>query len=73
MERVDSSETSDEGFNLFGNGVPVRTLKFNSGIGGLLGEGGGVIGTERGIATEENVGDDGCAEMMSLIRLGARV
>ena len=61
MERVDSSETSDEGFGLFGNGVPVRTLKFDFGIGGLLGEGGGV-GTERGVATEENVGDDGCAE-----------
>jgi len=62
MERVDSSETSDEGFSLFGNGVPVRTLKFDFGIGCLLGEGGGVVGTERGVATEGNVGDDGCAE-----------
>ena len=61
MERVDSSETSDEGFGLFGNGVPVRTLEFDFGIGGLLGEG-GVVGTERGVATEENVGDDGCVE-----------
>jgi len=62
MKRVDSSETSDEGFGLFGNGVPIRTLKFDFGIGGLLGEGGGVVGTERGVATEENIGDDGCAE-----------
>jgi len=61
MKRVDSSETSDEGFGLFGNGVSVRTLKFDFGIGGLLGEG-GVVGTERGVATEEDVGDDGCAE-----------
>ena len=62
MKRVDSSETSDEAFGLFGNGVPVRTLKFNFGIGGLLREGGSVVGTERGVATEENVGDDGYAE-----------
>jgi len=59
MKRVDSSETSDEAFGLFGNGVPVRTLEFDFGIGGLLGEGGGVVGM---VATEENVGDDGCAE-----------
>ena len=62
MERVDSSETSDEGFGLLGNGVPVRTLKFDFGSCDLLGEGGGVVGTEKGVATEENVGDDGCAE-----------
>ena len=43
---------------MFGNGFPVRTLKFDFGIGGLLGEGGGVVGTERGVATEESVGDD---------------
>jgi len=61
MKRIDNSETSDEGFGLFGNGVPVQTLKFDFGIGGL-GEGGGVVGTERGVATEENIGDDGCAE-----------
>jgi len=48
MKRVDSSETSDEGFSLFGNGVPVWTLKFDFGIGGLLGKGGGVVDTERG-------------------------
>jgi len=50
MKRIDSSEASDEGFGLFGNGVPVRTLKFDFGIGGLFGEGGGVVGTERRVA-----------------------
>jgi len=48
MEQMDSGETSDEGFGLFGNRVPVRTLKFYFGIGGLLGEGGGIVGTKRG-------------------------
>ena len=48
MERVDSGETSDERFGLFRNRVPVRTLKFDFGVGSLLGEGGGVVGTKRG-------------------------
>jgi len=52
MERVDSGETADERFGLFRNRVPVRTLKFNFGIGGLLGEGGGVVSTERGVTAE---------------------
>jgi len=72
MKRVDSSETLDERFGLFGNRVPVWTQKFDFGIGGLLGEGDSVVGTEIGVATEENLGDDGCAEM-SLIRLRACV
>jgi len=52
----------DEGFGLFGNRVPVWTLKFNFGISSLLGEGNGVVSIERRIATEENVDYDGCAE-----------
>jgi len=52
MERVDSGETSDERFGLFRNRVPVRTLKFDFGVGSLLGEGGGVVSTERGVAAE---------------------
>jgi len=63
MERIDSGETADERFGLFGNRVPVRTLKFNFEIGGLLGEGGGVVSMKRGVAAEEDVGDDGCAEI----------
>ena len=62
MERIDSGETSNEGFGLFGNRVPVRTLKFNFGISDLLGEGSGVVSSKRGVAAEEDVGDDGCAE-----------
>ena len=62
MEQIDSGETADERFGLFGNRVPVRTLKFNFEIGGLLGEGGGVVSMKRGVAAEEDVGDDGCAE-----------
>jgi len=52
MEQIDSGETADERFSLFGNRVPVRTLKFNFGIGVSLGEGGGVVCTERGVAAE---------------------
>ena len=52
MERIDSGETADERFGLFGNRVPVRTLKFDFGVGSLLGEGGGVVSTERGVAAE---------------------
>jgi len=63
MEQIDSGETADERFGLFGNRVPVRTLKFNFEIGGLLGEGGGVVSMKRGVAAEEDVGDDGCAEI----------
>jgi len=62
MERIDSGETSNEGFGLFGNRVPVRTLKFDFGIGGLLDEGSGVVSTKRGVSAEEDVGDDGYAE-----------
>ena len=55
MERVDSSEMLDERFGLFGNRVPVWTQKFDFGISGLLGEGDSVVGTEIGVATEENL------------------
>jgi len=36
------------------NRVPVRTLKFDFGVGILLGKGRSVVGTKRGAATEEN-------------------
>ena len=62
MEWIDSGKTSDEEFSLFGNRVPVHTLEFDSGISDLLGEGNGVVGTKRGVAAEENIGDDGCVE-----------
>ena len=55
MKRVDSSEMLDERFGLFGNRVPVWTQKFDFGISGLLGEGDSVVGTEIGVATEENL------------------
>ena len=40
-------ETSDKAFDLIRNRVPVRTLKFNFGIGVLLGGGGSMIDTKR--------------------------
>jgi len=55
MKQVDSSEMLDERFGLFGNRVPVWTQKFDFGISGLLGEGDSVVGTEIGVATEENL------------------
>jgi len=61
-KQVDSSKTSDEGFGLFRNRVPAWTLKFNFGIGSLLGEGGGIASIERRVATKENVSDNGCTE-----------
>jgi len=51
---------SNQGFGLVRNRVPMRTLVFGFEVGILLGEGGGVVGTKRDIATE-NVGDDDCA------------
>ena len=59
---IQSSKTSDKGFSLIGNRVPVRTLEFDFRVRVLLGQGGGVVGAKRGVAAEENVGDDGCAE-----------
>jgi len=53
-------EGGEKEFGLIGNRVSVRTLKFNFGVGVLLGEGGGVVGTKREVAKEDNVGDDGC-------------
>ena len=61
MEVIKNDDTSDKGFGLVRDKVPVRTLKFGFRVGILLGEGGGVVGTRRGIATEENAGDDGRA------------
>ena len=62
---IDSGKSLDDGFSLIGNRVP--TLEFDSGISDLLGEGNGVFGTKRGVAGEENVGDDGCAERDELV------
>ena len=61
MEVIKNDDTSDKGFGLVRDKVPVRTLKFGFRVGILLGEGGGVVGTRRGIATGENAGDDGRA------------
>ena len=67
MEWIQSGKTSDKGFGLMiRNRIPLRTLKFDSGIGILLGEGGSVVSTKKGVAAEESVGDDGCAERMNL-------
>jgi len=49
------------------NGVPVPTLKFDFKVGIMLGKGGGVVCMKRGVAAEESVDDDGCADrIMSL-------
>ena len=73
MEWIDSGKTSDEGFSLIGNRVPAQTLEYDSGISDLLGEGSGVVGTERRVAAEENVGDDGCVETCVLTNTCRRV
>ena len=44
------------------NRVLIRTLKFDFWASVLLGKGGGVVGTIRGVSIEENISDDGCAE-----------
>jgi len=48
MEWVEGGKTSDRGLDF--------------GVGFLLGEGGGVVGSKRGVAAEENVDDDDYAE-----------
>jgi len=60
MEPIESGETSDKGLGLIKNRVPIRTLKFDFWASVLLGK--GVVGTIRGVVTEENTSDDGCAE-----------
>jgi len=40
------------------SGIPVRTLKFDSGVDIMLGEGSGVVGMKRGVVAEESVDDD---------------
>ena len=62
MEPIESGKTSDKGLGLIKNRVPIRTLKFDFWASILLGKGGGVVGTIRGVSTEENISDDGCAE-----------
>jgi len=62
MEWIEGGETSDKGLGMIRNGIPVRTLRLNSGVDIMLGEGSGVVGMKRGIAAEESVGDDVCAE-----------
>ena len=57
---MEGSERSDIRLGLIRNRVPIRTLKFNFGIGVLLGVGRGAVGTKRGLAAEENVGNHGC-------------
>ena len=67
VEWTKGSETSNKGFGLIRYWVPMRTLKFDFGIGVLLGMGAGVIGTKRVVAAEESVGDHGCTgRLMSL-------
>jgi len=48
MEWIEGSETSDKGFGLIVNWVPVRTLEFDFEVSFLLGESGGVVGTKTG-------------------------
>jgi len=49
------------------NGIPVRTLKLDSGVDIMLGEGSSVVGMKRGVAAEDSVDDDGCEDrIMSL-------
>jgi len=47
------------------NGIPVRTLKLNFGIDIMLGGGGGIVSMKRGVAAEENIDDNVCAERES--------
>jgi len=54
MEVIENDKTLDKGFGLVRDKVPVRTLKFDFGVGILLGKGRSVVGTKRGAATEEN-------------------
>jgi len=57
MERIEGGETSDKVFGFTGSEVPVRTLKFYFWVSIFLGKDGGVVGTKRRIAAEENIGD----------------
>jgi len=59
MEWIDDG---DKGLGMIRNGIPVRTLKLNFGVDIMLGEGGGIVGMKRGVAAEESVDDDVCAE-----------
>jgi len=48
MEWIEGSKTLEKEFDLAGNMVPVRTLKFNFGVSILLGKGSGIVDTKRG-------------------------
>ena len=45
MEVIKNDDTSDKGFGLVRDKIPVRTLKFGFRVSILLGEGGRVVGT----------------------------
>jgi len=62
---MEGGETSDKVFGFTRNGVPVRPLKVDFRVSILLDKGLGVVGTKRGVTTEENVRDNGCAERES--------
>jgi len=60
MERVGGSETSNKGFDLIENWIPVWTLKFDFAVSVLLGKGGGLVCMKMGQTAEENA--NGCAQ-----------
>ena len=67
MEQVESGEMLDKELGMIRNGTQVRTLKLGFGVDIMLGKCSGVVGMNRGVATEESVSDDVCADrIMSL-------
>ena len=67
MEWIEGGETSDKGLGMIRNRIQVRTLKLGFGVDIMLGKCSGVVGMNRGVATEESVSDDVCADrIMSL-------
>jgi len=47
MKWIEGGERLDKEFDLAGNRVPVRTLKFNFGVSVLLGKDSGIVDTKR--------------------------
>ena len=67
MEQVESGEMLDKELGMIRNRIQVRTLKLGFGVDIMPGKCSGVVGMNRGVATEESVSDDVCADrIMSL-------
>ena len=52
----------DKGLGMIRNGIPVQTLKVNFAVDIMLGEASGVVSMKRGVATEESIDNNSCAE-----------